>query len=48
MGYTLGSQLIENIPLGTGSFTQLALLAPGASADFLSGAGCRATSNKAI
>lgn len=42
MGYTLGSQLIENIPLGTGSFTQLALLAPGASADFLSGAGTNA------
>lgn len=42
MGYTLDSQLIENIPLGTGSFTQLALLAPGASADFLSGAGTNA------
>jgi hypothetical protein len=41
-GYTLGSDLIENIPLGTGSFTQLALLAPGTSADFLSGAGVNA------
>jgi Carboxypeptidase regulatory-like domain/TonB dependent receptor len=41
-GYTLGSDLIENIPLGTGSFTQLALLAPGVSADFLSGAGVNA------
>jgi len=41
-GYTLGSDLIENIPLGTGSFTQLALLAPGANADFLSGAGTNA------
>jgi hypothetical protein len=41
-GYTLGSELIENIPLGTGSFTQLALLAPGVSADFLSGAGTNA------
>jgi hypothetical protein len=41
-GYTLGSELIENIPLGTGSFTQLALLAPGVNADFLSGAGTNA------
>jgi hypothetical protein len=41
-GYTLGSELIENIPLGTGSITQLALLAPGVSADFLSGAGTNA------
>ncbi len=38
-GYTLGSDLIENIPLGTGSFTQLALLSPGVNADFLSGTG---------
>jgi hypothetical protein len=42
MGYTLSSQLIENIPLGTGSFTQLAILSPGVSADFLSGAGVNA------
>jgi hypothetical protein len=41
-GYTLGSELIENIPLGTGSFTQLAILAPGVSADLLSGAGVNA------
>ena len=41
-GFTLGSELIENIPLGTGSFTQLAILAPGVSADFLSGAGVNA------
>lgn len=41
-GYTLGSDLIESIPLGTGSFTQLALLSPGVSADFLSGAGTNA------
>ena len=41
-GYTLGSDLIENIPLGTGSFTQLALLSPGVSADFLSGSGTNA------
>jgi hypothetical protein len=41
-GYTLGSDLIENIPLGTGSFTQLALLSPGVNADFLSGTGVNA------
>jgi hypothetical protein len=41
-GYTLGSELIENVPLGTGSFTQLAILAPGVSADFLAGAGVNA------
>ena len=37
--YTLGPQQIEAVPLGTGSFTQLAILAPGISADFLSGSG---------
>ena len=37
--YTLGTQQIEAVPLGTGSFTQLAILAPGVSADFLSGSG---------
>ena len=42
MGYTLGSELVQNIPLGTGSFTQLAILSPGVSADFLSGAGVNA------
>src|ERR1700739_1747415 len=41
-GYTLDSGLIENIPLGTGSFTQLAILPPGANADFLGGAGTNA------
>src|SRR6202049_1919418 len=41
-GYTLGSDLIENIPLGTGSFTQLAILAPGVNADLLAGAGTNA------
>jgi len=30
--YTLGPQQIEAVPLGTGSFTQLAILAPGISA----------------
>lgn len=38
-GYTMGAQQIEEFPLGTGSFTQLAILAPGVSADFLSGSG---------
>jgi hypothetical protein len=38
-GYTLGRDVIQNTPLGTGSFTQLAILAPGTSADFLSGSG---------
>ena len=38
-GYTMGAQLIETVPLGTGSFTQLAILAPGVNADFLSGSG---------
>lgn len=38
-GYTLGTDVIQSTPLGTGSFTQLAILAPGTHADFLSGSG---------
>jgi len=38
-GYTMGVTQIESVPLGTGSFTQLAIQAPGVSADFLSGSG---------
>jgi hypothetical protein len=38
-GYVLDSELIQNAPLGTGSFTQLALLSPGVNADLLSGSG---------
>src|ERR1700722_7067969 len=38
-GYTMGATQIETAPLGTGSFTQLAIQAPGVSADFLSGSG---------
>ena len=38
-GYTLDPNVIQGTPLGTGSFTQLAILAPGTSADFLSGSG---------
>src|ERR1700719_4751415 len=41
-GHTLGSEMIENIALGTGSFTQLSLLAPGVNADLLAGAGTNA------
>ena len=37
--YTMGADQIEEVPLGTGSFTQLAILAPGVNADFLSGSG---------
>lgn len=38
-GYVLNSQVVEETPLGTGSFTQLAVLSPGANADFLTGTG---------
>src|SRR5271155_4330462 len=38
-GYVIDQQLIEETPLGTGSFTQLAILSPGVHADFLGGAG---------
>lgn len=38
-GNVMESGQIENTPLGTGSFTQLATLSPGVSADLLSGTG---------
>jgi hypothetical protein len=38
-GYILSSDVIEATPLGTGSFTQLAILAPGVSADLLNSSG---------
>jgi hypothetical protein len=38
-GYVVDTLTIENTPLGTGSFTQLAILAPGVHADFLGGSG---------
>jgi hypothetical protein len=38
-GYVVDSQTIEETPLGTGSFTQLAILSPGVHADFLGGSG---------
>ncbi len=38
-GYVLSSSVIQSTPLGTGSFTQLATLSPGVSADLLAGSG---------
>src|SRR5580700_6700916 len=39
IGYVVDRLTIEETPLGTGSFTQLAILSPGVHADFLGGAG---------
>jgi len=48
-GYVLGSFEINAAPLGTGSFTQLAILTPGVNADFLNGSGTNAgLGNQAI
>jgi hypothetical protein len=48
-GYTLDTQMIEQTPLGTGSFTQLAILSPGVNADFLGSSGTNAgLGNQAI
>jgi len=38
-GYVVDQLTIQATPLGTGSFTQLAILTPGVHADFLGGAG---------
>ncbi len=38
-GYVLDTEAINNTPLGTGSFTQLAILSPGLSADFMGTSG---------
>lgn len=38
-GYVVNQLTIEGTPLGTGSFTQLAILSPGVHADFLGGGG---------
>jgi Carboxypeptidase regulatory-like domain/TonB dependent receptor-like, beta-barrel len=38
-GYILNPAVIQAIPLGTGSFTQLAVLSPGVNADLLAGSG---------
>jgi hypothetical protein len=48
-GYVVDQLTIQDTPLGTGSFTQLAILSPGVHADFLSGAGTNAgLGNQAI
>jgi hypothetical protein len=48
-GYVLDSVQINAEPLGTGSFTQLAILTPGVNADFLNGSGTNAgLGNQAI
>lgn len=48
-GYVLDENVTRNIPLGTGSFTQLAILSPGVNADFLAGTGSNAgLGNQAI
>jgi Carboxypeptidase regulatory-like domain len=48
-GYVLDEHAIQNTPLGTGSFTQLAILSPGVSADFLNTSGANAgLGNQAI
>jgi hypothetical protein len=48
-GYTLDDRQIAEIPLGTGSFTQAAILSPGVSADLLNTAGTNAgLGNQAI
>jgi hypothetical protein len=41
-GYILSSLQIDNLPLGTGSFTQLAILSPGVDADLLNTSGTNA------
>ncbi|HYA24454.1 MAG TPA: carboxypeptidase-like regulatory domain-containing protein, partial [Terriglobales bacterium] len=48
-GYTLNETQITDTPLGTGSFTQLAILSPGVNADLLNTAGTNAgLGNQAI
>jgi hypothetical protein len=48
-GYVVDQATIQDTPLGTGSFTQLAILSPGVHADFLGGAGSNAgLGNQAI
>src|ERR1700683_4963593 len=39
IGYVVDTNTISTTPLGTGSFTQLAILSPGVHADFLGGGG---------
>ncbi len=48
-GYVVDPSVIQSTPLGTGSFTQLAILSPGVHSDFLGGAGSNAgLGNQAI
>ncbi|MGA3202004.1 MAG: carboxypeptidase regulatory-like domain-containing protein, partial [Bryobacteraceae bacterium] len=48
-GYVVGQLTLESTPLGTGSFTQLAIMSPGVHADLLAGAGGNAgLGNQAI
>jgi hypothetical protein len=48
-GYVVDQLTIEETPLGTGSFTQLAIMSPGVHADFLAGAGANSgLGNQAI
>ncbi len=48
-GYVVDQATIESTPLGTGSFTQLAIMSPGVHADFLQGSGANAgLGNQAI
>jgi hypothetical protein len=48
-GYVVDQLTIQQTPLGTGSFTQLAIMSPGVHADFLGGAGSNAgLGNQAI
>ena len=48
-GYVVDELTIQNTPLGTGSFTQLAIMAPGVHADFLGGSGANSgLGNQAI
>jgi len=42
IGYVLDSLVIDNTPLGTGSFTQLAILSPGVNAELLNTSGTNA------
>jgi hypothetical protein len=41
-GYVVDQLTIQDTPLGTGSFTQLAIMTPGVQADFLGGGGSNA------
>ena len=49
VGYVVDQLTLQQTPLGTGSFTQLAILSPGVHADFLAGTGANAgLGNQAI